>query len=92
MQILDGSDIKHAEDSFDNIKPLCHELLQRKLELINDNNNQGQTFVNRSLFKSHPHYISEKCRFCTSYAANSKDILKHFELFYSHSDKFILVI
>lgn len=53
---------------------------------------QGQTFVNRSLFKSHPHYISEKCRFCTSYAANSKDILKHFELFYSHSDKFILVI
>lgn len=53
---------------------------------------QGQTFVNRSLFKSHPHYISDKCRFCTSYAANSKDILKHFELFYSHSDKFILVI
>lgn len=53
---------------------------------------QGQTFVNRSLFKSHPHYISEKCRFCTSCAANSKDILKHFELFYSHSDKFILVI
>lgn len=50
MQILDGSDIKHAEDSFDNIKPLCHELLQRKLELINDNAiTQGQTFVNRSL-------------------------------------------
>lgn len=50
MHILDGSDIKHAEDSFDNIKPLCHELLQRKLELINDNAiTQGQTFVNRSL-------------------------------------------
>lgn len=44
MQILDGSDIKHAEDSFDNIKPLCHELLQRKLELINDNNNARTNF------------------------------------------------
>lgn len=91
MQILDGSDIKHAEDSFDNIKPLCHELLQRKLELINDNNNARTNFCLFYL-KSHSHYISEKCRFCTSYAANSKDILKHFELFYSHSDKFILVI
>lgn len=44
MQILDGSDIKHAEDSFDNIKPLCHELLQRKLELINDNNHARTNF------------------------------------------------
>lgn len=44
MQILDGSDIKHAEDSFDNIKPLCHELLQRKLELINDNDNARTNF------------------------------------------------